>query len=193
MLNFIAAGLASYVTLYLLKSPETQDPETRTIGFNYMIHQFTCFGGAPVSFALPLAILAAFCVWFFLSKTTWGFELRAVGQSESAARAAGISAANARILALSLAGGLAGLVGVAEVLGNAGRFKVGFSPEYGFIGIAVEETKAENLLRNGHRENVEQWRDALGRVQSKLPVQINAQRPTLNFQCRKQRPLLSDR
>jgi len=36
-----------------------------------------------------------------------------------------------------LAGGLAGLVGVGEVLGNAGRFRLGFSPEYGFIGIAV--------------------------------------------------------
>jgi simple sugar transport system permease protein len=137
MLNFVAAGLASYVTLYLLKNPETQNPETKTIGPNYLIHQFALFDGAPVSLALPLALLGAFCVWFFLSKTTWGFELRAVGQSESAARAAGISAANVRIIALSLAGALAGLVGVAEVLGNAGRFKVGFSPEYGFIGIAV--------------------------------------------------------
>jgi ABC-type uncharacterized transport system permease subunit len=26
---------------------------------------------------------------------------------------------------------------VSEVLGNAGRFKLGFSPDYGFIGIAV--------------------------------------------------------
>jgi general nucleoside transport system permease protein len=137
MFNFIAAGLSSYVTLYMLKNPETQNPETRTIGAGYMIHQFAFFGGAPVSLALPLAILAAVCVWFFLAKTTWGFELLAVGQSESASRAAGVSAANVRIIALSLAGGLAGLVGVAEVLGNAGRFKVGFSPEYGFIGIAV--------------------------------------------------------
>ncbi len=38
---------------------------------------------------------------------------------------------------MGIAGGLAGLVGVAEVLGNAGKFRVGFSPEYGFIGIAV--------------------------------------------------------
>ena len=29
MLNFVAAGLASYVTLYLLKNPESQNPETR--------------------------------------------------------------------------------------------------------------------------------------------------------------------
>jgi simple sugar transport system permease protein len=137
MLNFVAVGLSSYVTLYLLKNPETQNPETRTIGAGYMIHQFAMFGGAPVSLALPLAILSAGCVWFFLAKTVWGYELRAVGQSESAARAAGISAANVRILALSLAGALAGLVGVAEVLGNVGRFKIGFSPEYGFMGIAV--------------------------------------------------------
>jgi simple sugar transport system permease protein len=38
---------------------------------------------------------------------------------------------------MAIAGGLAGLVGVGEVLGNAGKFKLGFSPEYGFIGIAV--------------------------------------------------------
>jgi ABC-type uncharacterized transport system permease subunit len=38
---------------------------------------------------------------------------------------------------MAIAGGLAGLVGVAEVLGNAGKFKLGFSPEYGFMGIAV--------------------------------------------------------
>src|SRR5206468_518447 len=35
------------------------------------------------------------------------------------------------------AGGIAGLVGVGEVLGNSGRFKLGSSPDYGFIGIAV--------------------------------------------------------
>ena len=29
------------------------------------------------------------------------------------------------------------MVGVGEVLGNAGKIRVGFSPEYGFMGIAV--------------------------------------------------------
>jgi hypothetical protein len=41
------------------------------------------------------------------------------------------------IVILALAGGLAGMVGIAEVLGNAGKFRVGFSPDYGYIGIAV--------------------------------------------------------
>jgi len=137
MLNFIAAGLTSYVALYLLKNPDSQNPETKPIGAGYLVHQFDIFGGAPVSLAFPLALLAAATVWLWLDRTTLGFEVRAVGQNEAAARAAGIDAARIRIIALSAAGGLAGLVGIAEVLGNAGKFRVGFSPEYGFIGIAV--------------------------------------------------------
>ena len=137
MLNFIAAGLASYVTLYLLKNPDSQNPETRPIGAGYLIHQFDVFGGAPVSLALPLAIMAAVLVWILLWRTVLGYEMRAVGQSEPAARAAGISSGKIRIIAMSVASGLAGLVGVGEVLGNAGKFRLGFSPEYGFIGIAV--------------------------------------------------------
>ncbi len=137
MLNFIAAGLASYVTLYLLKNPDTQNPETRQIGVGYLIHQFGAFGGAPVSLALPLAIMAAMFVWILLWRTVLGYEMRAVGQSVPAARAAGINSGRIRIIAMSVAGGLAGLVGVGEVLGNAGKFRLGFSPEYGFMGIAV--------------------------------------------------------
>jgi general nucleoside transport system permease protein len=137
MLNFIAAGLASYVAVYVLKNPDSQNPETRPVGNNYLIHQFALFGGAPVSLALPLAILAAVAIWILLWRTPLGFEIRAVGQGEAAARAAGIDSARIRIIAMSLAGGLAGGVGIAEVLGNAGNFRLGFSPEYGFLGIAV--------------------------------------------------------
>lgn len=137
MLNFVATGLASYVALYLLKNPDSQNPETRPIGAGYLIHHFGMFGDAPVSTALPLAILAAVLVWILLWRTALGFEIRAVGQSEPAARAAGIDPGRIRIIALSAAGGLAGLVGVGEVLGSAGKFRVGFSPDYGFLGIAV--------------------------------------------------------
>lgn len=137
MLNFVAAGIASWVTLYLLKNPESQNPETKAVGVAYMLKHFDFFGDAPVSTALVLAIFAAVLVWFFLFKTVRGFELRAVGQSERAAETAGIRSGPVRVLSMVLGGGLAGLVGVGEVLGNASRFKVGFSPEFGFIGIAV--------------------------------------------------------
>jgi ABC-type uncharacterized transport system permease subunit len=137
MLNFVAAGLASYVTLYWLKNPASQNPETRPVGASYLLPHFGVFGDAPVSLALPLALLAIFAFWIFMTRTRLGFEMRVVGQGEAAASLAGINVNRIRLIALTLAGGLAGLVGVAEVLGNAGKFRVGFSPEYGFMGIAV--------------------------------------------------------
>ena len=137
MLNFVAAGFASWVTLYLLKNPDSQNPETQAIGPGYVITHLGFFGDAPVSTASFLALIALAAIGFFLWKTVLGYELRAVGQNENAARSAGIDAGRMRILAMALAGGLAGLVGVGEVLGNSGRFKMGFSPDYGFMGIAV--------------------------------------------------------
>lgn len=137
MLNFIAAGVTSWVVLRYLPNPESQNPETAQVGSAYLIPQFAFFNGAPVSVALPLALGVAFLVWIFLYKTVKGFELRATGQNETAAFRAGIKPASVQIFALTLAGGLSGLIGVSEVLGNSGRFVLNFSPGYGFIGIAV--------------------------------------------------------
>lgn len=137
MLNFIAAGLASWITLYLLKDPDSQNPETRVVGAGYLIHQFTFFGDAPVSSAVFLALLAVVFASVFLWKTAIGYEIRAVGQSARAAKTAGIDSARIYVISMLLGGGMAGLVGVGEVLGNAGRFRLGFSPDFGFMGIAV--------------------------------------------------------
>ena len=45
-----------------------------------------------------------------------------------------------------VAGGIAGLVGIVEVLGNSHRFKIGFSADYGFVGIAVALVARGNIL-----------------------------------------------
>lgn len=137
MLNFIAAGLSSWVTLYVMRNPESQNPETMAVSAAYLIPAWSGFDGSPVNGTLWVALIAALLVWIFLKKTVLGYEVRAVGQSELAARAAGIPAGGIRILAMALAGGVAGLVGLNDILGNAGRFRIGFSPGYGFMGIAV--------------------------------------------------------
>ena len=41
------------------------------------------------------------------------------------------------IVSMGLAGAMSGLCGVTEVLGKSGKFIDGFSPGYGFTGIAV--------------------------------------------------------
>ena len=137
MLNFVAAGLTSWVVLTLLPSADTQNPESARIGAGYLWSAFTVFGGAPVTWALPLAIGVGIAIWLGLKYTVRGFELRATGLNAEAARFTGIDTRLTQLWVMTIGGGIAGLVGVAEVCGNSGRFRLGFSPDYGFIGIPV--------------------------------------------------------
>jgi simple sugar transport system permease protein len=137
MMNFIAIGFTSYLTLYLFKNPDNQIPETAMIAPQYLFSKWTWFGDTPLNSAFLLAILTAALVWILLWRTTLGYEIRAVGDNEEASRTVGIDSGKVRMIAMSLAGAIAGMVGINEVLGASGKFKMGFSPEYGFMGIAV--------------------------------------------------------
>lgn len=84
-----------------------------------------------------LAIAAVFFVYWFLWKTTLGFEIRTVGASPTAAKYAGIAVGKIFVLTLALSGGLAGLAGANELLGLNRYFSAAFSPGYGFDAIAL--------------------------------------------------------
>ena len=137
MMNFIAVGITSYLTLYRFKTEENQIPETAAIAPQFLFSKWTWFGDTPLNFSFLLAIGTAVVVWLLLWRTTLGYEIRAVGDNEEASRTVGIDSGRIRMIAMSLAGAVAGMVGINEVLGSAGKFKMGFSPEYGFMGIAV--------------------------------------------------------
>jgi simple sugar transport system permease protein len=74
---------------------------------------------------------------FLLYGSRIGLHLRLVGESEASAGYSGVRAKFVRTLALTISGALAAGVALGEVLGHAGRFRMGFSADYGFIGIAV--------------------------------------------------------
>lgn len=135
MMNFIAAGIISYLVVEVLQNPNSQNPETAELPSSFLF--LTDFSKTPLYPLSFFAIGLTFCTWFFLYRTVWGFELRAVGQNEKAAEIAGISSVKYKIVALTLAGAFAGLVGVNEVLVSAGKFRLGFSADFGFVGIAV--------------------------------------------------------
>ena len=89
------------------------------------------------SFAFLLALLCCLLVYLFLWRTKWGYELRATGTNPSAAEYGGISVRKQIIIAMTISGALAGMVGINEVLGYRYRYYDGFSDNYGFTGIAV--------------------------------------------------------
>jgi simple sugar transport system permease protein len=142
MLNFIAIALVSYFTQYYYKVPGDAILQTAPIGEAAHIPRISQFipgmpDFVPLSVAFLLAILMCVLVYIFLWKTKWGYELRAVGENASAAEYGGISPKKQIIIAMTISGGLAGMVAVGEVLGNRYLYYHDFSGEVGFLGIAV--------------------------------------------------------
>jgi simple sugar transport system permease protein len=84
-------------------------------------------------FALGMAAL----VYWFLFKTTLGFEIRSVGANPDASKYAGMSVTRNFVFVMALSGALAGLAGATQVLGVDHWVGAGFSAGYGFDSIAL--------------------------------------------------------
>ena len=137
MFNYIAL----YFLRYLLNTPAFQRPgESNPIspildptavypqifGTQYRLH-----------LGFLLAIATTFLVWWLLNRSTVGFEFRAVGANPKAAQTAGINVSRSTILVMALAGGLAGMSGVAQVAGTEKVLTDGVAATYGFDAITV--------------------------------------------------------
>ncbi len=86
---------------------------------------------------LFIALAFAIIVYIFLWRTTIGYQIRAVGLNPRASRYSGINVAYNQMLSLTIAGGLAGLGGVIEVMGVHRRLLEGLTGGYGFTGIVA--------------------------------------------------------
>lgn len=145
MLNFIASGLTGYLVVHVFQDPGQMIPHTALIPEAARIPRLGALpipgnpfpASSPVNASIALAIIALVVVAWFLRRTAAGFELRAVGHGERAARVAGISSAAVVTLTMAGGGALAGLGAANEILGFRGRFLDNFAGGIGFLGIAV--------------------------------------------------------
>ncbi|MCU0912499.1 MAG: ABC transporter permease [Rhodobacteraceae bacterium] len=93
--------------------------------------------GLRLHWGFGLALIAAVAVWVIQSRTTLGFEMRAVGQNARAARFAGMPVNAVLVKTALLSGGLAALAGWSEVAGLKGHLSLDLSPGFGYTGIVV--------------------------------------------------------
>lgn len=85
-----------------------------------------------------VALAAAVVFTFLLRRTALGYELRAVGQSQRAARYAGVSVRRTIIVTMLISGAFAGLAGAVRVAGvDHNLTDIYFSDTTGFDAIAV--------------------------------------------------------
>lgn len=143
MMNYIAFRLSEWLLNGPMMRPGGTTPVSPNIAPSAELPRFFA---DPLRFHLGFFIalgVAAF-VWWFLFRTTWGFELRTVGASPEAAKYAGMSLTRNYLIAFGLSGALAGLAGANEVLGVNHNLALAFSAGYGFDSIALA------LLGNSH-------------------------------------------
>lgn len=141
MMNFVAAGLTSYLVVEVLQNPDSQNPETSLVGPAFLFKSYDPIAQvlteSPANLSFLIAIFMCVFLYFILNHTRFGFELKSTGENEVAASFAGVPAKKIKVLALTFAGAMAGLVATNEIMGSSGKFSIGFSADYGFVGIAV--------------------------------------------------------
>ncbi|WP_238366780.1 ABC transporter permease [Mesobacterium pallidum] len=146
MFNFIAASLLNYVLVNVLRPTGAMDPATAKFpeathlpSFQEMFStaETVMFRGSPANISFFIAVAACCAVWALLWRTRLGYEIRAFGHSESAAKYAGINPVRITIIAMLISGALAGMMAINSTQGEAERLVLNASEGAGFIGIAV--------------------------------------------------------
>ncbi|MBR2788271.1 MAG: ABC transporter permease [Erysipelotrichaceae bacterium] len=97
------------------------------------------FVGSAIDCGFFVALIIAIILWFILEKTTFGYEIKAVGKNRDASDYAGIDAKRTIVLSVLISGALIGLGGGFMYLGWAGKYLLGSNTQLseGFTGIAV--------------------------------------------------------
>ena len=130
-------------TLNLSKNPAFAQSIIPDFGLNKM------FQTNSTTIAIFLAAAVAILIWVVLNKTTFGYELKAVGLNKSAARYAGINEKKNIILSMAIAGALAGFGAGLYYLSNVSQWNPLNStslPAMGFNGISVALLASSNPI-----------------------------------------------
>jgi len=140
MMNFIANAVLAYLVVEVLRQPGEMIPKTPPVLATAQLARFSDFLPgitARLNVGFVIALLVAVAVYYLLWRTTIGYEIRAVGLNARAAAYAGINVPRQIMLVMVLSGVLAGLAGAERILGFDRTLALGFSPGFGFEGIAV--------------------------------------------------------
>lgn len=138
MINYIAQYVISFLINTFYVDPVSRQsrlisPESRLTLVDTKI--------ADLKMDIPLgiifAIIVAFALKYFIDKTSAGYELKAVGASQTAAKYAGIKVGKTMVTAMFISGALSGLAGVTYYLGYFGSIQPKVLSSVGFDSIAV--------------------------------------------------------
>ncbi len=146
MLNAIAGAMIGYfinkVGVRTGVDLHTKDiPESSWVGTIPLLGQDGRIYGLTV-----VAVVVGILYWVLLSRTRFGFELRATGMSETAAVASGVDVKRMVVYAMLMSGAVAGLISLPAMFGSVHQYGQSTQAGLGFAGIAVALLGRNNPL-----------------------------------------------
>ncbi|WP_320128367.1 ABC transporter permease [uncultured Sphaerochaeta sp.] len=135
MLNNIATLALEYLVAFPLRSDAGQKAQSAVLDQALWLPQFVKGSRWGVSFVI--AITLVFLSYIYIWKTPGGYEMRMVGKAPLFAKYGGIKSDRVVLRTMFIGGGIAGLAGCMEILGNYHRIMTGFSSGLGFDGLSV--------------------------------------------------------
>ena len=143
MLNWIALYITNMLLTNVKEATSPYTYQLKAEGPQAILPQISLSkllsGNQYVTIAIPIAIVCAVVIWVVLSKTLFGYELKATGNNPNAAKYCGMAEKRNIILTLAIGGALAGLG--ASLLYQTGyeQWQCTYSsvPSMGFNGIAA--------------------------------------------------------
>ena len=138
MLVYVAENILAYMALGPLRNPEGMGfPGSRNLSQYPAAANLELLPGTGMHWGVVAALVAVIFGYILLSRHSLGFQIRLAGQSPRAAAFSGVNPARLILICLGAAGALAGLAGMFEVAGPAGRISIDFNVGYGFTAIIV--------------------------------------------------------
>ena len=135
LLNYIAPLIVSYFVFGPWRSSESASyPQSPAF---VDAARLPSFFGTRVHLGFFYGIVCLAIYGFVMRRTRWGLEMRAIGGNAEASVRLGIPVSGYMITAMSVAGGIAGVAGMAEVSAIQGRLVANLSPGYGYMGFLV--------------------------------------------------------
>lgn len=133
-------SIAIYFCAFLSNGPWKTSQPNRVSGTDPLdnVYRFTqLIRGSNLTTAIFASAIIAFFIWYVMSRTATGFEMKLTGHNPRFAKYLGLSVDRLVIGSMVVSGAICGLVGVMEAYGVRGNYQDGISNEYYFDGLLV--------------------------------------------------------
>lgn len=132
--NYIVVLWVAYLVHGPMRDPGTNVPQSAVFAPEAWLPKI---GSSGVHIGFIIAIVLVVIVGWLLRKSTFGFEMRVVGNNPKAAKYTGIRITRNILIVMAISGGLAGIGGMMEVAGSVHRMQSGIFPNFTLTAFAV--------------------------------------------------------